>query len=164
MSTQTNAFLWKSQKYLINILVWETCHIESSRKHAYIILIPLNPTFIQQNKGLKGYTLFFLFLFKNIDFGYSLEPPRPGSSNKYPQYMFWAEIWKNIRVFYLKIFSVWRWNFLYVWIDVFLYARLKNGTYYVTGYGVRLSVRPYTFLFPANSSYSLHPIKLKLGI
>ena len=32
---------------------------------------------------------------QNIDCGYSLEPPRRrGSSNKYPQSMFWAEIWK----------------------------------------------------------------------
>ena len=37
----------------------------------------------------------------------------------YPQSMFWAEIWKNIRVLYLKIFSFWRWNFLYIWIGVF---------------------------------------------
>ena len=36
----------------------------SSRKHAYIILTPLNPTFIQENWGLKGYTIFFLFLLK----------------------------------------------------------------------------------------------------
>ena len=34
----------------------------------------------------------FLFLLKNIDFGYSLEPPRRGGSNEYPQSMFWAEI------------------------------------------------------------------------
>ena len=26
--------------------------------------------------GLQGYTLFFLFLLKSIDCGYSLEPPR----------------------------------------------------------------------------------------
>ena len=26
---------------------------------------------------------------------------------------------KNIRIFYLKIFSFWRWNFLYIWIGVF---------------------------------------------
>ena len=31
---------------------------------------------------------------QNIDCGYSLEPPRRGGSNKYPQSMFWAEIWK----------------------------------------------------------------------
>ena len=36
----------------------------SSRDHAYIILTPLNPTFIQKNWGWQGYTLFFLFLLK----------------------------------------------------------------------------------------------------
>ena len=36
----------------------------------------LNPTFILLNWGLQRYTLFFLFLLKNIDCGYSLEPPR----------------------------------------------------------------------------------------
>ena len=38
--------------------------------------------------------IFFLFLLKNIDCGYSLEPPRWGGSNEYPQSMFWAEIRK----------------------------------------------------------------------
>ena len=38
--------------------------------------------------------IFFLFLLKNIDCGYSLEPPRQGGSNEYPQSMFWAEIRK----------------------------------------------------------------------
>ena len=37
--------------------------------------------------------LFLLFL-KNIDYVYLLEPPQWGSSNEYPQSMFWAEIWK----------------------------------------------------------------------
>ena len=32
---------------------------------------------------------------QNIDCGYSLEPPRRGGSNEYPQSMFWAEIRKN---------------------------------------------------------------------
>ena len=41
-----------------------------------------------------GYTLFLLFLLKNIDCGYSLEPPRRGGSNEFPQSMFWAGIWK----------------------------------------------------------------------
>ena len=31
---------------------------------------------------------------QNIDCGYSLEPPRRGGSNEYPQIMFWAEIRK----------------------------------------------------------------------
>ena len=47
--------------------------------HSYIVKL-----------GFTGYTLFFLFLLKNIDCGYSLEPPRPqrGGSNEYPQSMF----------------------------------------------------------------------------
>ena len=40
------------------------------------------------------FTLFFLFLLKNIDCGYSLEPPQRGGSNEYPQSMFWAGVWK----------------------------------------------------------------------
>ena len=39
-----------------------------------------------------GYTLFFLLLLKNLDCGYSLEPPPRGGSNAYLQFMFWAEI------------------------------------------------------------------------
>ena len=42
--------------------------------------------------GLQGYTLFFLISAENIDCGYSLEPPRRGDSNEYPQSMFRAEI------------------------------------------------------------------------
>ena len=86
---------------------------KSSQKHAYIMLTPLNPPFIQYwglNWGLKGYTLFFLFLLKNIDCGYSLEPPRRGGSNEYPQSMFWAEIWK-ISGFLSEKFHFWELKF-----------------------------------------------------
>ena len=31
---------------------------------------------------------------QNVDCGYSLEQPRRGGSNEYPQFMFWAEIRK----------------------------------------------------------------------
>ena len=57
----------------------------TSRKHTYIILTPLKPLFyIEKKWGLQGYTLFFLFLLKRIDCGYSLELPRRGGSNEYP--------------------------------------------------------------------------------
>ena len=59
----------------------------SSRKHAYIILIPLNPTFIVK-LGFTGIYIIFLISDQNIDCGYSLEPPRRGGSNEYPQSMF----------------------------------------------------------------------------
>ena len=35
--------------------------------------------------------IFFLFLLQNIDCGYTLEPPRGGGSNEYPQSMFWSK-------------------------------------------------------------------------
>ena len=38
----------------------------------------------------------FLISAQNIDCEYSLEPPRRGGSNEYPQSMFWAEIRKII--------------------------------------------------------------------
>ena len=53
----------------------------TSRKHAYIILTPLNST-------STGVYIIFLISAKNIDCGYSLEPPRRGFSTEYAQSMF----------------------------------------------------------------------------
>ena len=39
---------------------------------------------------------FFLFLHNNICCGYSLEAPRRGASNEYPQHMFYGEMEKII--------------------------------------------------------------------
>ena len=33
----------------------------------------------------------FLIFAQNIDYGYTLEPPRQGGSNEYPQSMFWSK-------------------------------------------------------------------------
>ena len=60
----------------------------ASRKHTCINFDPLKPHFYIENRGLQGYILFFLFLLKNIDCWYSLEPPRRGGYNEYPQSMF----------------------------------------------------------------------------
>ena len=49
---------------------------------------PFEPHFYIAKLGNAGVYLFFLFLLKNIDCGYSLEPPRLGGSNLYPQSMF----------------------------------------------------------------------------
>ena len=73
---------------------------------------PLQPHFYIVKLGFAGVYIIFLILLNNIDCGYSLEPPRRGGSNEYPQSMFWAEIWKNIGVFI--------WNFL-VFGDVIFY-------------------------------------------
>ena len=49
---------------------------------------PLEPHVYIAKLGYAGVYLFFLFLLQNIDCGYSLEPPRRGGSNVYPQSMF----------------------------------------------------------------------------
>ena len=85
---------------------------------------PLKPHFYTVKLGFTGVYIIFLFLLKNIDCGYSLEPPRRGGSNQYPQSMLWAEIWK-LSDFFLKIFIFWWWNFQYIWIGVF--SLLKSG-------------------------------------
>ena len=55
---------------------------------------PLKPHFYIVKLGFTGVYIIFLISTKNIDCGYLLEPPRRGSSNEYPQSMFWTEIWK----------------------------------------------------------------------
>ena len=49
---------------------------------------PLKPHFYIVKLGFAGVYIIFLILLKNIDCGYSLEPPRRGGSNEYPQSMF----------------------------------------------------------------------------
>ena len=55
---------------------------------------PLKPHFYIVKLRLTGVYIIFLISAKNIDRGYSLEPPRRGGSNEYPQSMFLAEILK----------------------------------------------------------------------
>ena len=66
-------------------------HQENMSVHFYI-----------EKLGYEGVYLFFLFLLQNIDCGYSLEPPRRGGSNEYPQSMFWGKNKKNIKNFPMK--------------------------------------------------------------
>ena len=63
---------------------------------------PLKPHFYIVKLGFTGVYVIFLFLLKNIDCGYSLEPPRRGCSNEYLQFMLWAEIWKILEFFIWK--------------------------------------------------------------
>ena len=50
---------------------------------------PLKPHFYIVKPGFTGvYIIFSYFCSINIDCGYSLEPPRRGGSNEYPQFMF----------------------------------------------------------------------------
>ena len=53
---------------------------------------------------------FFLFLHKNIRCGYSLEAPRRGASNEYPQRLF---SWRNKKNIYLDSHLIWCYD--YTW-------------------------------------------------
>ena len=64
------------------------CFFYVIRKTCPCNVYPLEPHFYVVKLGFAGVYLFFLFLLQNIDCGYSLEPPRRGGSNVYPQSMF----------------------------------------------------------------------------
>ena len=57
---------------------------------------PLKPHIYIAKLEFTGVRTIFLISAQNIDCGYSLEPPRRGGSNEYPQFMFWAEIGKAV--------------------------------------------------------------------
>ena len=44
---------------------------------------------------IRQFLIFFLIFAQNIDCEYTLEPPRRGSYNEYPQSMFWSKNKKN---------------------------------------------------------------------
>ena len=60
------------------------------RKHAYSNILKILPP--KNEKFQIKISDIFHISAQNIDCGYSLEPPQQGGSNKYPQFMFWAEI------------------------------------------------------------------------
>ena len=66
---------------------------KSLRKHAYLKILkflpPKNEYFQMKNSDI------FHISAQNIDCGYSLEPPRRGGSNEYPQSMFLSRDQKN---------------------------------------------------------------------
>ena len=68
---------------------------------------PLKPHFYIVKLGFTGVYIIFLISAQNIDCGYSIEPPRWGGSNEYPQSMFCAEIWKKYQIF----FFIWKFSF-----------------------------------------------------
>ena len=51
--------------------------------------------FVKNKKIPSNVFDIFLIFAQNIDYGYTLEPPRGGGSNEYPQCMFWSKNKKN---------------------------------------------------------------------
>ena len=82
------------------VVVFSAC---SLRKHAYSNILKISPP-KTENFQMKKTLMFFIFLLKNRDCGYLLEPPprehglwvlvrtASGGSNKYPQSMFLSKI------------------------------------------------------------------------
>ena len=58
-------------------------------QYTEIFKVVKNEIFHQKNLDI------FLIFAQNIDCGYTLEPPRRGGSNEYPQSMFWSKNKKN---------------------------------------------------------------------
>ena len=74
---------------------------------------PHIPHFYSVKLGYAGAYLFFLFLLQNIDCG---------SSNEYPQSVFWSKNKENIKIFLLKFssFATERKNLYIAWASVFV--------------------------------------------
>ena len=90
---------------------------------------PLKPHFHIIKLVFTGVYIIFLIPAQNVDCGYSLELPRRGGSNEYPQSMFLNRKMKNLKVFLSKnlyffggkIFSI------FVWACVRNVLGLSNG-------------------------------------
>ena len=64
------------------------------RKHAYLNILKILPP-KNENFQIKNSNIFHISA-QNIDYEYSLEPPRRGGSNEYPQSMFLSRNKKTI--------------------------------------------------------------------
>ena len=70
----------------------------SLRKHAYSNILKILPP-KNENSQIKNSDIFPISD-QNIDCGYSLEPPRRGGSNEYPQSMFLS---RNKKIMYTPV-------------------------------------------------------------
>ena len=77
----------------IEVLLYTSKANDSLRKHAYSNILKILPQ-KTENFQIKNSDIFHISA-QNIDCGYSLEPPRQGGSNEYPQSMFLSRNKKN---------------------------------------------------------------------
>ena len=64
------------------------CFHGTNNASIYILLFNGKSSHSRIALGYAGVYLIFLFFIQNIHCGYSLEPPRRGASNVYPQCLF----------------------------------------------------------------------------
>ena len=88
MLSEPIASLVKEEKRISHLSISFIRSFGTIRKTCPCNVYPLEPHVYIAKLGYAGVYLFFLFLLQNIDCGYSLEPPRRGGSNVYPQSMF----------------------------------------------------------------------------
>ena len=79
---------------------------------------PLKPYFLYSKSGVYMGIHYFSYFCSKHRLWYSLEPPRRGGSNEYPQSMFWAEI-RKISAFLSENFQ-----FLEVKFSIYLNRRV----------------------------------------
>ena len=102
----------------------------SLRKHAYSNILKISPPKPQSFQIKKLW--YFHISAQNIDCGYSLEPPRQGGSNEYPQSMFWADTSKIMCTPVNLSFTIQKWGlrgsklYMYVFVMFIKHYNLKN--------------------------------------
>ena len=103
-------YLKNCLSYCLVIRVLEKCCMLSAyplRKHAYWNILKILPP-KNEKKSDKKSDIFHISA-QNIDYGHSLEPPRRGGSNEYPQSMFLRRNKKNnvypckLQFYYIKV-------------------------------------------------------------
>ena len=83
-------------------------NFQTLRKRAYANILKFSPQNIWKFSD-KNSDIFHISA-QNIYCGYTLEPPRRGGSNEYPQSMFWAKIRKIIYTPLNPSFTIWKWG------------------------------------------------------
>ena len=105
-------------RYQMDCILLLLCMLDHHENAPLYNFDPLKLHFYIVELGFTGVFIIFLISAPKHRLWYSLEPPRRGGSNEYPQSMFWAEIWE-ISIFFSENF-LFRWyNFQYIWIGVF---------------------------------------------
>ena len=125
---------------------------------------PLKPHFYTVKLGFPGVYNIFLISAQNIDCGYSLEPPRRGGSNEYPQSMFWTEIWKISEFFILKFsvfwmkFSIYLNRHVFVMVFITLTSLFQMRTHKILVYSENRAIQVSTLLggFSEFCSFQTH--------
>ena len=80
-------------KHFTDVVGLEAIQDYALRKHAYSNILKILPP-KNENFQMKKSDIFPISA-QNIDCGYSLEPPRVGGSNEYPQSMFSSKTKEN---------------------------------------------------------------------